>query len=172
MDDAVALGDATSSVAVLRGGTVAAELFLGGTVASGLVVGGVGSLTWAPSPGVTSGSQPTGGSLHATLLALGPFVDWYPEPARGFHAGTKVGYGGLKFSASDAPSTVIYPDAKGIVVDVFAGHDWWVGEDATVGFLLRVEWAHATGQTEYQRAPADVTHAFVAPALLLSATWH
>ncbi len=85
------LGTGPRGNASISGAGVAFSVAIGGPIARGLVVGGTfrfadggGRFTGSPADATGSGSGYLGqiGSL---------FVDWYPDPERGWHAGAVVG---------------------------------------------------------------------------------
>jgi hypothetical protein len=61
------------------------------------------------------------------ILVLGPFVDWFFDETGGFHAGAVLGIGsvGLPDEDDDASS--------GVGGAIFAGYDFWVADQWSVG---------------------------------------
>lgn len=116
------------------GGVGAFELSLGGTPTPGLVLAGSLFTHHAPTPRTSSGgvSSRDDGTLTLSMLAF--TVDWYPRPARGFHAGGSIGGATLRSSTMVGSSGF---DARGPAIAFTVGQDYWAGDDLSVGFLGR-----------------------------------
>lgn len=108
------------------------ELLIGGTPAAGFVVGGgfVGQDISDPKVELTLSS---GGSTldeedfeadgALGIVVLGPFVDWYPDPQGGFHAGAMVGLGGIGLEESESG----LGGALSVGYDIFFANQWSFG---------------------------------------------
>lgn len=130
-------GTAVDMQATYQGWGPAYELLIGGTIASGWVLGGgfVGQDIQDPSLSLSSGSTAElSGDLSGSLGvgALGPFVDWYPNDRGGLHFGTMVGFAILGLSNGSGKSS------SGIAGSLWGGHDFWIGEQWSLGSELRV----------------------------------
>jgi len=119
------------------------SLLLGLPVRPGLVlgVGGLSSAAWLSGPNRTMNGEPVswedGGGPYVSFLGIaGAFVDYYPIPELGWHVQALAGYAAL--SASDFSSEA--PDGLGLMAGV--GHDWWVGDRWSIGFLARLTYAN------------------------------
>ena len=151
-----------------RGIGQSGSLYVGGTPAPGFVVGG---MVWTAriDPTFVEGGVtvvPDDDSVKVTMLRTGPFVDWYPNPTRGFHLLGTVALG-LSIE-SDIKGRPLEPFALGFSPSVGLGYEWFVGSEFSLG---------AVGQTTlgylWRSAPDGSQRTlFVAPELALSATFH
>lgn len=124
--------------ASLSGVTMASSLWLGGTLGP-VVIGGGFMYDSAFSPKGTQGGQTvnlTNVSLH--LIALGPFVDIYPDPNSGLHFMGFAGWGGLEASVN---GNVGGSDPTGLVAMVGGGYEFWVSDEWSIGPLARLTYA-------------------------------
>jgi hypothetical protein len=172
-------GCTTGKIESTVGGFGAAtEIALGGTVAPGLVIGGGIYNHVIPSP-KSDDLKAAGYSvnqdveLETTYFTLyGPFIDFYFDPLGGLHLQGALGLGVLasgkgKFESSG--DAVDEHTATGIGAMVGIGHDWWVGEQWSVGVLGRVTVASLTGEDD---GDVEWNHTVIAPAILFTATLH
>ena len=152
------------------------EFAMGGTVGRGLVLGG-GIYTARLLSGhfTLDESSPAGLPRELDpelreLVVVGPFMDWYPNPRRGFHLQAALGFasltdGGSNFDDDDEDYQAF---GGGLVLGV--GYEWWIGNEWSLGALARVQGAAVTGKDD-----ADVRwfHGVSTnPALLLTLTYH
>jgi len=132
----------------LSGVAVLDELAFGGTPSPGVVIGGgiYGSTT--PSPKATvAGIDFNMGAVGAGVV--GPFIDIYPNPARGLHLEAAFGLAVLTASKGDLQricdsfscENIIFPGDDyvgtgfGFVGGI--GYEGWVGEQWSIGGLAR-----------------------------------
>jgi hypothetical protein len=131
------LGDAietTGWLDVMIGGTPSRGLAVGG----GMWMGGFDTNEWR-------GENSDRGTV--AVFAIGPFVDYFPDPREGFHFGGTVGLGGLSvdaepFSNSDERT------ATGGGMGAWMGYDFWVSREFSLGLAARylgVRVKHAEG---------------------------
>jgi hypothetical protein len=88
--------------------------------------------------------------LQFESISLGAVAVFYPWDQRGWHASAKVAFGGLNSSgAQDWPygETLGGQDLKGPVVELSAGHDWWIGRHWWMGAATRVGYGSMTSGT-------------------------
>jgi hypothetical protein len=115
---------------------LALDLLIGGSPSPGVSIGG--GILLNPlfghnyeRGGVELGSH--GG--YATLI--GPFIDGFPDPTRGWHLGGMIGLAGQSFQnvnrTGDNSRT-----AAGIGGAAWFGYDFWVGEEFAIGPQLRL----------------------------------
>jgi hypothetical protein len=108
-----AWGSGPLGSASISGFATAGDLSIGGTIAPGLVLGGVvrewsttGTLNGGPVITATTTYFANGvamppshltltGNTHIASLEFGAFLDWYPNPEKGWHAGASLGLGGM-----------------------------------------------------------------------------
>ncbi len=138
------------------GGAIATELAVGVTPRPGLVVG-LGTFPMvAPGPRYDAGAA---GGQHVS--GTGPFVDYFPDDRGGWHLRA-----GLLFAAGylDGSDTRAGATGVGVGGTVGAGYDRFVSAAWSVGALARV--------SAYQLYGVDDSIRLIAPALLVTATYH
>jgi hypothetical protein len=152
----------------VRGVGQSASISLGVTPARGLVLGGT---LWTAriDPEFVEGGKdvaPDDDSVKVTLLRIGPLIDWYPNPERGFHALVAVAFT-LQLE-TDTKGNPLLPAAFGASLSTGAGHEWFLSSELSLGILGRV----AFGRMDRDAADGHERTLFVVPELLLSATYH
>jgi hypothetical protein len=141
---------------------------IGATPARGLVLG-ISVWTAILDPTFVEDGKtviPDDDSVKLTLLRLGPFVDWYPNPKRGYHV-----LGGAGFSVQierDTKGKPIYPIPLGFSLSTGTGYEWFVSSELSVGFLGRF----AFGWLTRMLADAPERMLFVTPELAVTVTYH
>lgn len=146
-------GDMDSSS---HGANIATELAAGWSLRPGLVLG-LGTFPMVvlkPSyDGIAAGGQHVSGT--------GPFVDFYLDPTKGLHF-----QGGLLFSAGylDGSSQREAKLGFGYGLMLGAGHDWFVADEWSLGFLARI--------TAHRLHGVDDTIMLASPSVLLTATFN
>lgn len=145
------------------GVTLASALQLGGSLAPGIVLGGTLVTDYAPSPSYeVNGNEPAGTpDFTQYVFAIGPFVDFYPNPNGGLHFQGMLGFGGVETSVDGNAGG---NDPTGPVLAVGAGYEWWVGREWSIGAMGRFMY----GAFSYE----DVGFGTIAPALLATFTYH
>jgi hypothetical protein len=142
------------------GGGLGLDLMIGGTPSGGLATGGALSLSGF---GHASGS---GGDY----VLIGGFVDGFPSAARGLHFGGEFG---LALTRTSRKDNVDELRGLGLGMAVWLGHGFWVGDDWTLGGLLRFSGALTQGTND--DVPGDsvelggTTHSI---ALMFSVAYH
>lgn len=123
-------GDGPLGNASVSGLGSLAFIGIGGNVERGLVVGGVLSVasTDRSLHGAPSGVP---GRVTASLVNLGVLLDWFPNPAAGWHIGGSFGFGGPSLADENITWTGI-----GATGSVFGGYDWWIGPEWSLGVSL------------------------------------
>jgi hypothetical protein len=145
-----------------------AGLALGGTPAPGLVVGG---FAWATSidPVFIEGGKtvsPDDDSVKITLLRIGPFVDWYPDPRGGFHALAEAAF--TAEVESDVKGNPIEPAATGAALSVGAGYEWFIFDEFSMGFFGRL----SLGRLGRTPPGGHQEILWLIPEIAISATFH
>lgn len=102
----------------------------------------------------------------------GLFVDYYPDPLRGFHAQASGGVASYVMGQGDAdePPTIAPPHAAigyGFMLGV--GNQWWIDRDWSIGILPRLMLAWTNGTDEFG---GSFSHRTFGYSLLLSGTYH
>lgn len=146
----------------LSGLSIPMELLVGGSIFSGFVVGGGLSVDYAPSPSYTqNGMDVSIADVSQFLIAIGPFVDFYPDPDAGYHGQFRIGWGGLETSVDGG---VGGSDPTGLVMSLGGGYDYWLTDVLGVGGLARFTYAPLSQN--------DVTFHTLAFNLLASVTYY
>jgi hypothetical protein len=149
----------------IRGVGQGGELALGGTPAPGLVVGGSVWTGRLDPVFVEDGRRVSSDddSVKLTQLRLGPFVDYYPDASLGFHGTAALAL--VAEFESDAKGDAIEPIAYGVSLATGVGHEWFVSDEVSFGFLARFALGGVT-------RGARERSLFIVPELALSATYH
>ena len=148
----------------------AVELAFGGTLPSGFVLGGGIYGVSVPSPSYSQkGVSVDGGS--AVISSIGPFVDWYVDPANGFHVQAAIGYAVI--SAAKGNGTPSFPpndtSGSGYSLSLGVGYEWWIGEQWSFGLLARVQ--HVSGSVKASVDTDTTSVTVTVPALLATFTY-
>jgi hypothetical protein len=144
------------------------EISVGATVAPGAVVAlSIMSALLDPTF-VENGIEvsPDDDSVKVTLARVGPLLDWYPNPARGFHA--QVAASLALQAESDEKGRLIEPGAAGVAFAVGLGQEWFVSQEISIGFVARVNGGHIARAEQGLRERS----LWVAPELALAYTYH
>lgn len=144
------------------GASLHLNLLIGGSPSPGLALGGALLAESAASVDYDYNGR------HAydrstSLLVLGPFVDGFPKPHRGWHLGGSLGLAQLslgKTSLDDRRQTY------GVGGSFWLGGDFWVAPDWSVGPLLKFTGA-VTGASD-----PDITAQSFSVALLFTVLYH
>jgi len=175
-DDSPQLGGSVDGS--LAGGGLSFEFALGGTIAPGLVLGGG---FWAIGAGkptmrhleVGGAGQPNLSPVSAGAGLLGPFVDYYVDPKKGLHFQGALGLGSVNVDRINDASGLRVVDKKnagGLGFMLGGGYEWWVGEQWSLGGILRM--VYVSTETS-SNAPERWSYiGFAAPELLFVATYH
>ncbi len=152
----------------IRGLGQSGALSLGGTPMPGLVVGGT---VWTAriDPVFVEGGKtvsPDDDSVKVTQLRVGPFIDWYPQPKRGFH--TTVAAALVVQLESDVKGEPVEPEAYGASLALGSGYEWFVAKEFSLGFSGRFAFG-AVARTAAGRSESTL---FIVPELAITATYH
>jgi hypothetical protein len=141
---------------------------VGGTPGRGLVLGGTLWTARIDPVFVEDGRlvAPDDDSVKLLLLRVGPLIDWYPRPGRGFHA---LAAAALTLQIeTDAKGNPVEPMAYGATVSTAVGHEGFLSSELSLGILGRVALGGMT-----RPAPGGRERTlFVMPELALTATYH
>jgi hypothetical protein len=146
--------------ASISGLTIPSALLLGGTVGPVVIGGGLFG-DYVPSPKFKQGDTEFEGDVTATLFGIGLFADFYPDPHGGLHFQPFLGYGGMEFSFE---GDVSGSDPTGPIFAIGVGHDWWVGNEWSIGVMGRFAYAPLKLN--------DTSYNTIAPAVLATFTYH
>jgi hypothetical protein len=164
----------------LKGGAFSTQVGVGGSIAPGLVVGGTLLFHYMPSPSATDaqshnalGTTPIADIDFdpTTLTVIGPFVDYYFDPASGLHAQAALGYGLLSLGQGSTRGTgnrsVESQSGSGFAAVIGGGYEWWVSSSWGVGVLGQLMFAVGSGEDS---AGYTWRHRVLVPGLFVSAT--
>jgi hypothetical protein len=170
------------SSADISGTPAQIDFGIGGVTSPGLVLGGgvFASISGAPSYSENANGQSVkvdGGTL-ATVV-LGPFLDYYFNPKRGFHLEIAVGPAFVSASTGDpqtvcvsggcGPVTMKSYSGTGLGAVVGIGYEAWVAPQASFGGLFRLMCV-SSGITLEGSSNSDLTLTEVVPAVLATLT--
>jgi len=152
----------------IRGVGQSAVISIGGTPARGLVLGGTVWTARIDPVFVEDGRTvtPDDDSVKVTLLRIGPFLDYYPDPASGFHVQAAVQL--AVQIESDVKGNAVEPAALGAALSAGAGYEWFVSSELSLGPLARV----AFGRVVRTPSSRDERMLWIIPEIGLSATYH
>lgn len=123
--------------ATATGGTFASELGIGGALLPGLILGGALYGETMVNPTVTVAGFPAASNVSVgTLGMIGPFLEWYPNPERGFHLGGAVTAARITLSDSAGNITNNSIVGGGLVFDI--GYEWWLADEWGLGVMGRL----------------------------------
>ena len=165
---------------------VAEEIAIGTTVAPGLVIGGgvyAAMLVEPEGDNLEYGGEDLDGVEaswdSATFGVVGPFLDYYPNPAGGFHLQGAVGIASLSVSdgkMKDGSNTIDLDesDGTGFGAMLGIGYEAWVGDQWSLGVLGRVLYGTPTMEDNLPGGNTEVDwdHKMLIPGVLMSATYH
>ena len=157
------LGDVSADA---KGVAIGTEIAFGTTVASGLVVGGGAYPMIVPSPTYTlAGKSSDVGAHH--VGALGPFVDWYPDPAKGLHAQLALLLSATQIdgkNGSESGSGVGFGAMTG------GGYEFWIGDQWSIGPIARLTYYRV--EVKGSDSGVKTSLSLFAPMVLLGVTYH
>jgi hypothetical protein len=110
--------------------------------------------------------SPDDDSVKVTFVRVGPFVDFYPDPASGYHAQVA-----LSFTAhveSDVKGNAVRPAALGAALTTGCGYEWFVADELSLGILGRL----TTGTSLRSISEGIQRRLWSIPELALAVTYH
>jgi hypothetical protein len=151
----------------------ASDLMLGGTPAPGVVVGGALLATHAPNPNFDSNRPAIEPGVAASLAIIGPFVDVFFDPRRGFHLGAAAGPSAIWYRDLDPTPSTDREAYLGVGAAAWAGYDAWISANWSLGGYVRVLAATTRRQVDYSGSPlVDETAKGIGFAALFTALYH
>lgn len=161
----------------------ATEIALGGTIQSFVLYAGIFNHI-VPSNAGTFDYGPykltiDAGTAFMTVYGIG--VDWYPDPGNGFYVGAAPGIAVTMFGRDheSGPPPDFSPGLKpgmngyGVGFIVKVGHDWWVGEQWSLGLSARLMLGeNPSRNTDPINEKFYGDHTLVLPSLLATITYH
>ncbi len=154
-------GASTDATASGAGG--AFDVLIGGTPAAGLTIGGGLLANSVANPSYSASGQSTNLDRSMGFVLVGPFIDGFIDPRKGFHVGGMLGGAGLVFGSGSArDSTTSY---NGAGMALWLGYDAWIAADWSLGGMLRFSGARVSttesGLTE-TATPRNISLLFTA----------
>ena len=125
-----------------------------------------GSSAVGPSVSL-DGFRASNSNTSLTLVTIGPYIDYYPDPRKGLHILGTLGFANLTDSYDDGTLSTSN-SATGFTLGGGIGYDWWVSEDWSIGILGRFTFA----STSRTRGGVSVSESTVLPALLFSVSYN
>jgi hypothetical protein len=158
--------------ATYAGWGAAYELLIGGTLGHGVVLGGgfVGQGISQPNVTLRASSTLYPPDAHITgngaigVGAIGPFIDWFPDETGGLHVGGMVGLAILTLQNDNGDQD------GGFAGSLWAGYDFWVGREWSLGAEGRGAFVSATRQ--FQNYDGKTDDGGATYELLFTALYH
>jgi hypothetical protein len=147
---------------------LSSALSIGGTPAPGLVVGGtlwtVNLFPRFVEDGVVI--TPDDDSVKLTVLRIGPYFDWYPNPKGGFH--TSISPTWMFQIERDRKGQPVQPSAMGPSLTFHTGYEWFLSSEFSLGGLAGLSF----GQLSRQVHGRSEVMPFLMPEIALAVTYH
>jgi hypothetical protein len=162
------MSDAESSNATVHGPAGVLEVYVGGMPVRGLAIGGFlsGASVVAPSVSV-DGVSASDSNTRLTLVTIGPYIDFDPDPHKGLHILGTLGFASLNARYDDANFRASN-SAGGFTLGGGIGYDWWVSRDWSIGVLGRFTFASTSRTVD----GFSVSESTVLPAALFSFSYN
>lgn len=139
------------------------ELAAGGAIVPGVILGGALFFESVQSPKITVLGETQSSDIHVgTLGMIGPFVDWYLNPRKGFHLQGAIGAARITLRDGSGAVSDQSPVGGGLVLGV--GYEWWIGDDWGLGVMGRFTGARLTDNS--------LTHDVQAGSVLATLTFN
>lgn len=145
------------------GGGAAVDVWLGGTPLPGLALGGGLSVSSAKSTTRRIADESHSGDVSGDAELIGFFIDGFPDPERGFHVGGMVGLASSHTKIKDSSKDDFSGAGGGL--GAWLGYDMWVGEQWSLGGMLRFTGTLARDEhdgVKYQTSQGGVALSFTA----------
>ncbi len=115
-----------------HGGSMAIDLLIGGSPSPGVSVGGGLLLEPLFGPNYERDGGRGLGSHGGFATLVGPFIDGFPDPTKGWHLGALVGLAAQSFQNVNATDSDSHT-AGGVGGAAWFGYDFWVGSEFAIG---------------------------------------
>ena len=150
---------------VVNGGGISVDLLVGATPSPSLTVGGGAMLKSISDPEVHLHDDREVGSGSGGVLFVGPFVDGFPMSNGGLHLGGLVGFAGGAARRQGSDDDF---NGGGIGVAAWVGQGFWVGQEVSLGFLLKLDAAYMRDGS----GPVELTDTLYGGSLMFSVLYH
>jgi len=121
---------------------LALNLWVGGTPWRGVALGGQLGLQGIGDGNAVANGVETKQGMNAGFFYVGPFIDAFPDPMRGFHVGGSLGLVafGARGDGKALENTYQVRDynAGGLGASAWLGYMGWVGPEFSLGGLLQL----------------------------------
>ncbi|HEY6724167.1 MAG TPA: hypothetical protein VI197_09040 [Polyangiaceae bacterium] len=151
--------DDRDSAAKVQGFGFGLDVLLGGALTEGLTLGVILGGGTHPNPKIEGGDLE---GVDLNPFHIGAFIDYYTDPASGFHLLGELGYVQIETTGSDIDSLT----TQGLLVAAGLGYDWWVSDSWSLGLFGRF------GFGAVQHSQTDTKQWLLLPALNFTATYH
>jgi hypothetical protein len=171
-DEMILRSEDTKARTTITGMGTAGELAIGGTIGRMVLGGGIWSTSVMASDITTKGGGVSVAAIpteRPTFALLGPFIDSYFDPKRGFHIQIALGLAAMRGYELGGYSLDTDAFSFGGGFMVAFGHEWWVAKQWSVGVLGRVSGALTTEKVAGERYYHVIGSA---PAALFTVTYH
>lgn len=146
------------------GGALSLDALVGGTPTPGLVLGGALLADHVQKATVEQDGRDIGDAIVETGM-FGAFIDGFPDAKGGFHLGGALGFANIHTDVDGADEV---RDDTGFGGAVWVGYDAWVGDEWSLGALLRVSAAIGKSEKDGQDRDAESR----ALTLMFTALYH
>jgi hypothetical protein len=119
----------------LHGSDMALDLLVGGSPSPGVTLGGGLFTNLLLAANVKQDGRDLG-DRDVGILVLGPFIDGFPNPKKGWHLGGSLGLGVANMTDMGPSGDTSRTGGFGALA--WGGYDAWIGDDWCVGGLLRL----------------------------------
>lgn len=150
----------------------ATGLLIGGTPVDGLTIGGgvFYQIVIEPDVEVRAGRRTLirGTAVESGMdyLILGPFIDWYPNPSKGFHLGGMPGVSTVGLEDDEEnPSS-------GFGIAAWVGYQWWVAREWSIGPMLRFSASRTRRELSLFDERTDWVDSTLGYAVEFTVLWH
>lgn len=117
------------------GSDLAFDVMVGGSPSPGVAIGG-GLFTNSMFSADFERNDRLVGERDVVVGILGPFIDGFPNPKGGWHLGGAIGVAAVDLESELVDNT--YNRTEGVGGVAWFGYDAWVGDEWSVGGLVRI----------------------------------
>jgi hypothetical protein len=155
----------------IQGASLFTELSAGATPLRGFVVAATLLFNGVPATELrmASGSRIDLGT-PLVFAMLGPTVDVFPDPARGFHVGGGIGLATSTAGVEDPVFSTIGGLGAGLTLAL--GYDVWTGDDWSVGLAARGIVARIDGQDEAEKGVGHEHDVISSASIAMTLLYH
>jgi hypothetical protein len=141
------------------------DLMIGGSPSPGVAIGGALISSVAPSATFDRRGQELS-DRRVGLGLIGPFVDGFFDPKKGWHLGGMLGFAAIDIE--DDAATDAVTSTRGLGGAAWLGYDFWVADEWSTGVLLRFAGAYTGAEGD----ETDVSASAFATTIMFTALYH